>query len=88
MNTLRLLIILLALVLLSLNAGCGEQQATTQKEETKVSTEEIKKEAKELVEITKSYTMEQKEAYEQQLANKLDEYAQKIAALKAQVITM
>jgi len=89
MNTLRLIIILLALAFLSLVAGCGEQkQATTQKEETKVTTEDIKKEAKELVETTKSYTMEQKEAYEQQLANKLDEYAQKIAALKAQMVTM
>jgi anaerobic ribonucleoside-triphosphate reductase len=77
------------LVLLSLTAGCGEQQqATTHKEETKITTEDIKKEAKELVEATKSYTMEQKKAYEEELAKKLDEYGQKTGALKAQLMTM
>ena len=89
MHTVRFLIIILMLALLSLTTGCGEQQqAPTQKEETKVTTEDIKKEAKELVEATKSYTMEQKKAYEEELATKLDEYGQKIEALKAQLMTM
>jgi len=75
--------------LLFLAAGCGEQkQPDSQKQEAKTTTEDIKKEARDLVETARTYTMEQQQAYEQQLGQKLDEYARKVAVLKAQVATM
>ena len=85
----RYLVILLAFGLFFLTAGCSEQQqATTQKEGTKATVEDVKKEAVDIVEVTKSYTMEQKEAYEQQLATRLDGYKQKISVFKAQMGAM
>ena len=85
----RFIVILSVLGLLFLAAGCGEQkQPDSQKQEAKTTTEDIKKEARDLVETARTYTMEQQQAYEQQLGQKLDEYARKVAALKAQVATM
>ena len=85
MKTARLLVILLAAGFLFLAVGCSEQKSSMQEETPKATSEDVKKEAKELVETTKSYTLEQKQAYEEQLAKKLDEYNQKISALKVQM---
>jgi hypothetical protein len=47
---------------------------------------DVEQKAKDLMETTKSYTMEQKQAYEQELSKKLDAYSQEIAAFKGQML--
>lgn len=87
MHLKRFLVIFLLAVFVALAAGCSKrQEPMTQEEGKKTTTEDIKKEAEEMVETTKSYTMEQRKAYEQQLARKIDEYGQKIYALKEQLM--
>ena len=87
--TARILVILLALILLVLFVGCGEQkQATTQIKESETTVEDVTNDANELVEVTKAYTLEQRKVYEQQLAQTIEEYSQEISALKNQMIIL
>jgi len=85
MKTMRLLLILGAAAFLFLAVGCSEQKSSVQEEKPQTTAEDVKKEATDMVETAKSYTMEQKQAYEEKLAKELDEYRQKISALRAQM---
>jgi hypothetical protein len=88
MKSTRLVLFFLAAAFFLMAVGCSEQKTSMQEEKPKPTAAEVKKEAKDLVETTESYTMEQKQVYEQQLVQQLEEYSQKISALKDQVAMM
>jgi len=80
MNIIKITIFLVMTVFLFLNTACSEQEKTS-----KTTVEDVKKEALEAVETAGSYTMEQRQAYQRQLADKLVEYDRDIATLKQQL---
>ena len=81
MKFLKYTLIVVTATTLLIAAGCSEEKKPAMQEGgSKTTTADIKKEAKDLVETTKSYTMEQKEAYEKELADKFAEYSRKIYA--------
>jgi TolA-binding protein len=89
MNRVKLWIIVIFVMLMAFSSGCSEQkEATMQPKENKTTAEDVKQEAKEMVQTTTTYTMEQKEAYEQKLAEKLETYNQQISTLKQQMVVL
>jgi TolA-binding protein len=89
MNRVKLWIIVIFVMLMAFSSGCSEQkEATMQPKENKTTAEDVKQEAKEMVQTTTTYTMEQKEAYEQKLAEKLETYNQQISTLKQQMVML
>lgn len=87
MNFARVLSVFTFLAFLFINYGCSDQEqpAMQVKESETTTIEDVKKEAGELVEATKEYTLEQKEAYERQLAGKFEEYEKKLSTLRQQL---
>ena len=75
---------LLAVMLLAPWAlsGCGDKEQPQSKSGT-VSSDNVKKEAKEAYEATKAYTQEQMQAVRKQMETKLDEYGKEIDQLQA-----
>jgi predicted RNase H-like nuclease (RuvC/YqgF family) len=63
-------------------SGCGEKDQPQSKSGT-VSSDDVKKEAKEAYETTKAYTQEQMQAVRKQIETKLDEYGKEIDQLQA-----
>ena len=87
MQLVKILLIVMTITSLLLTAGCSEEkEPAMQKEGTKTTAADVKKEAKELMATTKSYTLEQREAYEKELAKKFAEYDRKIFVLKEQLV--
>ena len=83
----RILGILFLIIFVALATGCRQrQESRTQEEGNKTTMEDIKKEVKEMVKTTTSYSLEQRNAYEKQLAQKIDAYGKKIQALKEQMM--
>jgi predicted RNase H-like nuclease (RuvC/YqgF family) len=75
---------LLAVMLLMPGAlsGCGEKDQPQSKPAT-VSSDDVKKEAKEAYEATKAYTQEQMQTIRKQMETRLDEYGKEIDQLKS-----
>jgi len=63
-------------------SGCGDKDQPQSKSGT-VSSDDVKKEAKEAYEATKAYTQEQMQAVRKQMETKLDEYGKEIDQLQA-----
>jgi outer membrane biogenesis lipoprotein LolB len=80
MKIIKITIFLLMAAFLILNTACSEQE-----KEAKTTMEDVKKETREMVETAKSYTMEQRHAYQQELADKFAEYDRKIETFKQQM---
>ena len=86
MRVTRIFIILFAVSFLLLNAGCSQSpQQESKEKEVKTPMGEVSKKAADAMATTESYTMEQKKAYEQELADKFAKYEQKISLLKEQM---
>jgi len=73
---------LLAIMLLLALVGCGENEQT-QSKPASVSKEDVKKEAKEAYDATKTYTQEQMQAFREQTEARLAEYGKEIDQLQA-----
>ncbi|MGA9236845.1 MAG: hypothetical protein WBV91_18620, partial [Desulfobacterales bacterium] len=58
--------------LLGFLAACGDQKEA-EKSQTEVTSEDVKKEAKEAMQTAKEYTLQQKEEYQKQMEAKLQE---------------
>jgi predicted RNase H-like nuclease (RuvC/YqgF family) len=63
-------------------SGCGDKDQPQSKSGT-VSSDNVKKEAKEAYEATKAYTQEQMQTIRKQMQTKLDEYGKEIDQLQA-----
>ncbi len=63
-------------------SGCGDKDQPQSKSET-VSSDDVKKEARDAYEATKAYTQEQMQAVREQMETKLDEYGKEIDQLQA-----
>jgi Skp family chaperone for outer membrane proteins len=63
-------------------SGCGDKDQPQSKPGT-VSSDDVKKEAREAYEATKAYTQEQMQAVRKQMETKLDEYGKEIDQLQA-----
>ena len=83
----RGLLALVLLLALGAFAGCGENEQSQSKPAT-VSKEDVKKQAKEAYDTTKTYTQEQMQAFRQQTEAKLAEYEKDIDQLQAKVEKM
>lgn len=68
-------------------SGCGDKDQPESKSGT-VSSDDVKKEAKEAYEATKVYTEEQMQAVRNQMETKLDEYGKEIDQLQAKAEQM
>ena len=82
-----LLAILLLLALGALAAGCGESERS-QSKPASVSKEDVKKQAKQAYDATKSYTQEQMQAFREQTEAKIAEYEKDIDLLQAKAEKM
>ncbi len=67
-------------------AACGEQKPATEKQAT--TTQDIKKEAKELADTALAYSIEQKEKYTEQVLERLAQYNLKFMDLDRKVSTL
>ena len=75
----RKILVVLVIGLLSLAVGCSERaQTVKQEKKAKTTMEDVKKETGEMVETAKSYTLEQRQAYQKELADKFVKYEQDI----------
>ena len=83
----RGLLALVLLLALGAFAGCGENEQSQSKPAT-VSKEDVKKQAKEAYDATKTYTQEQMQAFRQQTEAKLAEYEKDIDQLQAKAEKM
>ena len=75
-------IILTSFLSLAFLFACGDQKEA-EKPETDVTYKDVKKEAKEVMETAKDYTMEKKEEYVRHMNAKLAEFDKKIQTLQA-----
>ena len=82
MRRIVLLIILTAFFGLAFLVACGDQKEA-KKSETKVTSVDVKKEAKEAIETAKTYAQQQKEEYLQQIKAKMKEYDREMQELLA-----
>ena len=83
----RKILVVLVIGLLSLAVGCSERaQTVKQEKKAKTTMEDVKKETGEMVETAKSYTLEQRQAYQKELADKFVKYEQDIEDLKQKMI--
>ena len=64
-------------------AACSEQKPATEKQAT--TTQDIKKEAKELTDTALAYSLEQKEKYTEQVLERLAQYNKKFMTLDRKV---
>ena len=78
---------LLAIMLLLALSGCGENEQT-QSKPASVSKEDVKKEAKEAYDATKTYTQEQMQAFREQTEARIAEYGKEIDQLQAKAEKM
>ena len=78
---------LLAIILLLALAGCGENEQT-QSKPASVSKEDVKQEAKEAYDATKTYTQEQLLAFREQTEARIAEYGKEIDQLQAKAEKM
>lgn len=77
-----LLIMLMAFFGLAFLVACGDQK-DAEKSETKVTSMDVKKEAKEAIQTAKTYTQQQKEEYLHQLDAKIKEFDREMQELLA-----
>ncbi|MGW8303323.1 MAG: hypothetical protein ACWGNO_14700 [Desulfobacterales bacterium] len=77
-----LMVILTAFIATTFLVACGDQKEA-EKFQKKVTSADVKKEAKEAMETTKAYTLQQKEEYQKQIKAKLEEIDREIQALQA-----
>jgi hypothetical protein len=82
MKRMVLFIALTAFFSLASLSACGDQKKAEQSE-TKVTSADVKKEAKEVMETAKIYTQQQKEEYMKQIAIKIEEFDKERHALEA-----
>ena len=80
MNAIKITTFLLLAAILFSNTACSEQKKATQ-----TTMEDVKKETVEAVETAGSFTMEQRQAFQRKLTDKLTEYDRNIATLKQQL---
>jgi predicted RNase H-like nuclease (RuvC/YqgF family) len=78
----RGLLAIMLLLALGVFPGCGEKDQSKSKPAT-VSKEDVKKQAKEAYDTTKTYTQEQMQAFRDQMETKLAEYKKGIDDLQA-----
>ncbi len=80
----RYLVVALVLMVLTVvfAAGCGEKDQAASKQ--KVSSEQVKQEAKESIDAAKTYTLEHKDEYMADIEEQLKEYQDKIDELRKQ----
>jgi septation ring formation regulator EzrA len=64
--------------------ACGDRNAA-EKSGTKVTSADVKKEAKEAIETTKAYSLQQKEEYQKQMEAKLQDFDREIQSLQDKV---
>jgi len=83
----RGLLAIMLLLALGVLAGCGENEQS-QSKPAAVSKEDVKKEAKEAYDTTKTYTQEQMQAFREQTEAELAEYGKEIDQLQAKAEMM
>ena len=81
MNIVKITTFLLLAAFLFLNAACGEQE-----KKPKTTMEDVKTETRNMAETAKSYTLQQRQVYQQELADRIAEYDRKIEDLKQRMI--
>lgn len=85
---LRGLLAIMLLLGLGVLAGCGESGQQSQSKPAAVSKEDVKKQAKEAYDATKTYTQEQMQAFREQTEARLAEYEKDIDQLQAKAEKM